>query len=448
MKACYDADYPRVMVALREPFNWMSGPGITISNLFMGWPKDKLSSVCWSSIAADNILCDRVLRLGKSELDWMVPLKWLRNVDVNGISVEPPSDRKGQLSSTAFCAARSAWRCLLRHTGRGELLKRFRPSDQLKDFVTQFRPDLIYCQPTDSVILQLVDHIANVSGAGVVLHVYDDWLARLRTTGVLNRVYEHSVQRRFKALVRKAVLRLAIGEMMAEEFRLRYHQPFFPFQNCPEPELWIENGKKAAPRIRPFTFRFLGTMYFDGNTRALKIFAGAVERLRDLLPEPPIFEIWTTQRSIDLYADEYAVFSRTRFAVVCGDNEAVARLYGTADALVIAYDKLDSESAWLRYSMPTKLPAYMLSGTPVVVLAPSDYAVTQFLLRRECALVNTAEPSVESVAQWLAQLYRNQVGQREMALRAREVALKELVASVVRPAFHKLLREAATQNKN
>jgi hypothetical protein len=443
MKVFDKVEYPRVMVTVSEPFNSIQGAGITMSNLFGGWPSDRLSSIYWISMAPDQNVCDHALHLGRRELDWIVPLNWLRKADVNGDSPGGAADTNGRTNSAAFAAGRSLWRLLARHTGRGDLLKRFKPSPELNDFVTQFRPDLIYCEPTDLITIQLVDHIATLSRAGVVLHVYDDWLPRLRIRGALNKIYERLARRRFEDLVRRAVLRLAIGEAMAKDLSHRYQQPFLSFQNCPEPELWIANGNRRASRNGSFTFRFVGVMYSRGNTRALELFAASVQRLGDLLPVAPIFEIWTNSTSMRRYANGFSGFSRTRFAPVPGDAETVAKLYGTADALVIAYDTPDNEFAWLHSSMPTKLPAYMLSGTPIVAVAPADFAVTQFLLRRQCAFIYEGGIAVEPVAQWLAKISTDHVLQREIALRAREVALKEMVAGVVRPTFQRHLKEAA-----
>jgi hypothetical protein len=54
---------PRVLV-VGQPFDRVTGGGITLNNLFEGWPRDRLASVAVSDADLSFDVCDRVYALG------------------------------------------------------------------------------------------------------------------------------------------------------------------------------------------------------------------------------------------------------------------------------------------------------------------------------------------------------------------------------------------------
>ena len=57
------------------------------------------------------------------------------------------------------------------------------------------------------------------------------------------------------------------------------------------------------------------------------------------------------------------------------DPKSIAALLAGTDLLVLPYN-FDARSArYIRLSLPTKAPAYMISGTPILVYAPGDVAM-------------------------------------------------------------------------
>src|SRR5262249_7147720 len=60
---------PKVLI-IGQPFNNDTGGGITLSNLFSGWDKDKIAVVCSPYLLQDNIdtnICDTYYQLGQKE---------------------------------------------------------------------------------------------------------------------------------------------------------------------------------------------------------------------------------------------------------------------------------------------------------------------------------------------------------------------------------------------
>ena len=85
------------------------------------------------------------------------------------------------------------------------------------------------------------------------------------------------------------------------------------------------------------------------------------------------------------------------------DSPGVPHLLAQSDLLLLPYN-FDARSArYIRLSLPTKAPAYMISGTPVLVYAPADVATARYATREEWAYV-VSEQGQQAVAQGLGHL--------------------------------------------
>ena len=70
---------PRVLI-FGQPFNRRYGGGITLSNLFSGWEKDKIAVVAGGhtmySVTTD--ICNNYYQLGKNEVRWIFPFNLIQ----------------------------------------------------------------------------------------------------------------------------------------------------------------------------------------------------------------------------------------------------------------------------------------------------------------------------------------------------------------------------------
>lgn len=78
--------YPKVLI-LVQPFNRVSGGGITLTNLFQGWPKDKIAVACRGYVInreTQTDICDNYYQLGEKELKWKFPFNHIRRKYYSG----------------------------------------------------------------------------------------------------------------------------------------------------------------------------------------------------------------------------------------------------------------------------------------------------------------------------------------------------------------------------
>jgi hypothetical protein len=71
--------YPKVLV-VGESFHTRSGGGITQSNLFKFWPKDKIAIIPYEKGTSDPSVCSRIYNLSEIEIKYPFPFKLINKI--------------------------------------------------------------------------------------------------------------------------------------------------------------------------------------------------------------------------------------------------------------------------------------------------------------------------------------------------------------------------------
>ena len=88
--------------------------------------------------------------------------------------------------------------------------------------------------------------------------------------------------------------------------------------------------------------------------------------------------------------------------------------------------------------MPTKVPGYLASGTPILVYGPKEVAQVQYAIDNKWARCVTTQ-SKNAIREALLQLQSNKTGNDELVQTALKIAEKNHDAINVRRAFQELL---------
>jgi glycosyltransferase involved in cell wall biosynthesis len=434
--------YPRVLVINALPFNFEMGNGITQSNLFKGWPKDRLACLYWnngvvlnSSICAQHIQADTI---------WSWSSRSARRCGAYRVLRKTGTSDNAAVGVTAnhVESARSViWR-IVDLFSRTEWARKARLGRTALDAVERFRPQLLYVV-LDPPSMHVAEKVAIVTGAPLALHIFDDWItvARIGINGV-GRLHKYEVESRFLSILKHAKLRMAIGEAMRKEYEQRYGLKFLAFQNCLEPEVWLSHGRNDWSSSEPFVFKFAGTIYSPCNLDALILFAQAIGAVIEK-GFSSILELHVPRGQLAACTRRFSRFHHVKIFPSPLETESMAELFGSADALIIAVNDDDYGRAHLGLSIPTKLPAYLLSGTPIIAFAPEDCAVSRFLLEHGCGLNLTSGRRTDEVALEISHIVQDTSLRQCLGIAQREVALREFDSDTVRTRFRGALQEVA-----
>ena len=432
-------DYPRILVVTGNNFNLVTGGGITLTNLFRGWTADRIANVHDDATSVDRTVCKNFYRLTEKEIRWVWPFSMVRGLyehfkRVAGGTAGPAYAQSVSVGTSSIETAR-------RFIG-DSIPKRACLTHDLTAWVNEFRPTLLYGFLGSLEQVDLTRQLAKRWAIPLVVHMMDDWPAVLHTGGLLGPVIGPILRRELNATLREAVVRFAICEQMCEEYQQRYGHPFLPFQNALDVERWLPHARTNWKAGAPFVLRYVGSIVPDGQRESLRDLARAVARLS---AEGTDVQLWIHSPS---HESAYLRDLSSHAVRIEGppDPNSIAALLAGTDLLVLPYN-FDARSArYIRLSLPTKAPAYMISGTPILVYAPGDVATARYATKEGWGCV-VASRGEEQLMVAVRTLMENESLREQLGRRAQQVALARHDASVVKSAFWAALCEASRKSE-
>ena len=155
---------PKVLI-VNVAFNYNSGGGITLTNLFNGWDSDKIA-VCCSSVRLagelDTNICKNYYQLGSEEYRFIFPFSVLEKKKYSGLvefnkknvsSIEPS---KTQKTSIRHKFIMNVLFPLLEYIGLIGKMTKFKLSRSFCNWLNEFKPDIIYAQANNVEDIELI----------------------------------------------------------------------------------------------------------------------------------------------------------------------------------------------------------------------------------------------------------------------------------------------------
>jgi glycosyltransferase involved in cell wall biosynthesis len=271
----------------------------------------------------------------------------------------------------------------------------------------------------------------------------DDWPSIISTKGLFRKFWKKKINNEFRQLLNNVDLHLSICDAMSEEYKLRYGIDFLPFHNTVNPEVWLPFRKTSFELDKiEYIILFSGRIGRGIENSFFEV-AAAIESLvrRGQCVKLHIQSPNLEQRILDRL---------TKFKCVHINPEAeyslIPKLYSNADILVIANDFNEEGIKFLKFSMPTKAPEYMISGTPVLVYASSETAVSKFFSKNKCGYCVTNQSS-EELADAIEYLLSNPDFRKELSENAINYAQDTFSSTKVRAKFKQLLCNLVMRDK-
>lgn len=427
--------YPRTLFVTPAAFNHVTGGGITFSNLFRGWPADRLATVHNDTVPTTDDVCRHYYRLGPAEI-----ARWPRlraAAPVTGAT--PGSDGP----RTAPRAARLVKRWI---AGNG-WPDCGRMGTGLEAWVAAFRPQLLYTILGTIGMMEVVDAVRRRFDLPLVVHFMDDWPSWLYRGGVLSFAARARMDALIWRLVDSATERMAIGDAMSEAYARRYDAPFTAFQNTidlPLVEPWLAQGargKCAATKDGTLRVLYVGSIFDNAQAQSLMDIARAVATLA-AGGRAIRFDLYCPLHLAERFRPRLEIAPCVRLHDTIADDARFFRTIAAADLLVLPVN-FDAESVRLiRYSMPTKLPAYLASGTATLVYGPAGVAQVEDARHHGWGYV-LDRSGADGVAVALATLADDSAQRAALAERARRLAAARHDAATVRRDFQARLSAAA-----
>jgi glycosyltransferase involved in cell wall biosynthesis len=229
---------------------------------------------------------------------------------------------------------------------------------------------------------------------------------------------------------------------MCDEFFARYGQPFAAFQNCVDVERWRPVVRTdSAVRGHPPRLLYFGSIIRNAQLGALIDVCRSVARLNAAGVRVGL-DIATPPHGRAAFGELLAIDPAIRLIEPTQDDTEYFATLAGADALVLPVNHDADSVDHIRFSMPTKVPAYMASGTPTLVYGPRGVAQVDYAARAGWGLV-VSERDSAALDDGVRRILSDGDLRETLRRRAQALAAANHDSLRVRSAFQDALREAA-----
>lgn len=425
---------PRVLFLTPAAFNRTTGGGITFGNLFAGWPKDRLATAHNDPVPTTTETCEQYYRLGPAEIRRWGPLERIAPAAGRAQGGTLPG-ASGAIPSGRFLRAAKELVFGPQLPDSGRL------SPELERWIEAFRPGLLYTILGSNAMMELVGAVQERFALPLVVHMMDDWPETSYGGGVLGFLARGRMRRLLGGLMQRATLRMGICEAMCEAYAARYGVPFEPFQNATDAARWSTLARRDAAARTPAEVVYVGSVLPFAQLDSLVDCCNAVAQL-GAEGVPVRLSIYSPALYAAPHRERLLVAPNIALHDAITDDEAFFRVIAAADALLLPVNFDDATVSYIRYSMPTKVPAYLFSGTPILAYGPAEVAQVRYAAQRDWALV-VDQPGVTSLAVALRRLLVDVPLRERLSANARRTALEHHDAAQVRARFQERLQAAA-----
>ena len=434
-----DADFKRVLI-FGQPFNNYSGGGITLTNLFKGWPKDKIA-VAFLGHGLFNVttdICQTYYQLGREEHKWIFPFNLIQRKFESGLKTFDISNEykiNHIQKELRYKLVNGIFYPILRWIGVFHFSSRLTVSERFKNWLQEYNPELLYLQVSTREEILFANELIEFRKWPSTIHIMDDWPSTISNKGFFKTLWAKKIDKELKALFGRIDLHLSISDAMSEEYLQRYGKTFLPFHNPIETEVWLLHSKKEHSLSKEYIRILYSGRIGIGITESLVEVASVLESINTAG--------YNVKLHIQTPTREPAILSELKkFSSVIinpfADLKDIPKIFSDADILVLANDFHKEGLEYLKFSMPTKASEYMISGTPILVYSPEESAVSKFFTQNECGLCVTKHDK-EVLSNAFKFLIDNKGYREKISKNAVHYAIEKFDAQKVRHKFQQLI---------
>ncbi len=428
--------YPRTLV-VGATFSPNYGVGTYLSQLFTGYPAERLAVVGEVERLVDWDRCSRVYRWGTDEFCYP---RLLARANPHRLSQPVLQGQDRPPARIPLPLPARAVRSIVQRTltlvfGSTEMVTSVTASARLLAWLSDFKPEVIYGRYWGINSATLLMRLRHTLGIPLVIHGMDDWGENMYSEGIglLRALTRRAWRRLDRKLVVEADLAIGICEEMSRAFEARYGRRWVSLAMPVDWHVWGPYARRDWSVGKVFRIRYGGRVGWSIRDSII-----AVARAVDQLCRQGVnvaFEVKTFEphklasdldglrgvsiQSVESYAD-------------------LPKSQAAADALLIAYD-FDAKSFQMaRYSMPGKVAECMASGTPVLVYGPAGLPVVEYARRAGWGLP-VDNPSPQALRENILRLRNGPSLRESLGRRAMELARSKHDANSVGEELRRLL---------
>lgn len=427
---------PKVLI-IGQPFNNDTGGGITLTNLFNGWDRDKLAVACSGYLILDNIdtkVCDTYYQLGHKEHKWRFPFNYMQRKYTSGLlKFDEKRIQNMTIKKSGFRinVIMNFFYPILQYLGLYHYIFRTELSEDFCNWLEAYNPDVIYDQTAtrDGILFCLALH--SYLKKPSIFHMMDDWPLIITGNGLFKKYWQKKIDKEFRTLLDQTSVLMSISHEMAREYKIRYNKDFIPFHNAIDIEFWKQHQRKNYELGENPTILYAGRIGL-GIESSLELIIKAIEMVNEELKVSLKFILQTQEKP--KWTGKYKSVVHKKFV----SYNDLPKVFSESDFLLLPYDFSEESVKYIKLSMPTKAPEYMVSGTPIIIFAPEVTAIVKYAKEEKWAEVIT-ENKINKIAESIKKLIRDKELRQRIAQNAIKTAEKNHNSTDVRNQFKEVI---------
>ena len=285
--------------------------------------------------------------------------------------------------------------------------------------------------------MELTEKIRSHWNIPLVIHMMDDWPASTYRNGLFSKLERRKMERLLNHLMSVAQVRMSICDEMSQAYEKRYGASFLSFQNTLDTQTWHPYVKKTLEIGNKIHILYIGSILPLVQLKSLADCCRAVVELKKQNLDACL-EIYSPSPLTQKQKRELLLGDCITFKDTITDNIDFFKKLAQADILLLPVNFDKKTVQYIRYSMPTKVPAYLLSGTPVLVYGPSETAQAKYAQKDKWGYI-VDQRGIDQLKQAMQTLIADKSLREKLSSQAQIVASKNHDVAKVRKLFQQTL---------
>lgn len=428
---------PKVLFVTSHAFNHTTGGGVTFSNLFSGWPKDRLATAHNDPLPPETDVCENYFKLGSNELGKWGPFRLLQRASqIHDATRQTGAGETPQIHGGLLTGFRSVL------FGTNEFPEKAALSPELEAWIDDFAPQVLYTILGSNGFMDLVELIRARFNLPLVVHIMDDWRTNSHAKGLLAPFRKKKMRRQLGHFMAVADHCMGISDAMCAAYGAEYIRPFKTFHNGIETNTGSTRPTPVKNPGEPFQIFYGGAVLPFAQLQSIIDVCEATACLNDQ-GMPVRFDIFCPPAMTDPHRKKLLTCDAVHLHPPLPRREDYLATLHNADLLLLPVNFSDETIKFIRYSMPTKVPEMMQSGVPVLVYGPTGVAQVDYACEHGWGYP-VSERGVENVVIAIKKLMTEAPLRQQLTAKARQLAEDRHDIKTVRAQFRAALGDAAS----
>lgn len=386
---------PKVLIVCDAPWQENNNIGNTFTNLFEGWPQDKIAMVYAKPMLPDTKVCSKFFQISekrmikrlfssKIKVGQGVDSSTLKNIENNEEEIS------GKKMYGFFLKYRFSIFLFLR-----ELLWKIVnwKTDELNKFVDEFKPDIVFSLASATIYMnKLQQYIINRTKAKSVLYFVDDVYSNKKfRISLIYWIKKNFIRKNIRNTVKISNIVYTIIDKQKQEY-----DNIFKINS----KILNKGGNFSEPEVSINNINFPIKMIYTGNItlgrwKTLAEIGKSLDKINEK-EEKISLEIYSNN---PIYKKIKKTFDKIRSSELKGSVPAnmVKSIQSNADILVHVESFELKERLETRLSFSTKLVDYFERGKCIVAVGWRKNASIDYLANNESAIIIASKREIFTV---------------------------------------------------